>query len=89
MKLRNGDIITFKKEREIRSSPTVPLIGLNEEMLKHINSGCIHTIESVRHYDRAGVDIFCIVDDEFDFTYAGDWVESKITQSQLAEDVMV
>lgn len=89
MTLRNGDIITFKKEREIRSSPTVPLIGLNEEMLKHINSGCIHTIESVRYYGRAGVDVFCIVDDDFDFIYSEDWVESKFTQTQLAEDIMV
>ena len=89
MKLRNGDIITFKKEREIRSSPTVPIIGLNEEMLKHINSGGIHTIESVRYYARAGVDIFGIVDDDFGFSYAGDWVESKFTQTQLAEDLMV
>lgn len=89
MKLRNGDIITFKKEHEIRSSPTVPLIGLNESMLKYINSGVIHTIESVRHYARADVDIFGIVDDDFGFTYAGDWVESKFTQTQLAEDVMV
>ena len=89
MKLRNGDIITFKKEREIRSSPTVPIIGLNEEMLKHINSGCIHTIESVRYYARADVDVFGIVDDDIGFTYAGDWVESKFTQTQLAEDVMV
>lgn len=89
MTLRNGDIITFKKEHEILSSPTVPRIGLNEEMLKHINSGCIHTIESVRYYDRAGVDVFGIVDDDFGFTYAGDWVESKFTQTQLVEDVMV
>lgn len=89
MTLRNGDIITFKKEHEILSSPTVPRIGLNEEMLKHINSGCIHTIESVRFYDRAGVDVFGIVDDDFGFAYAGDWVESKFTQTQLVEDVMV
>ena len=89
MTLRNGDIITFKKEHEILSSPTVHMIGLNEEMLKHINSGCIHTIESVRYYTRAGVDIFGIVDDDFGFTYAGDWVESKFTQTQLAEDIMV
>ena len=89
MTLRNGDIITFKKEHERLSSPTVPSIGLNEEMLKRINSGCIHTIESVRYYTRAGVDVFGIVDDDFGFTYAGDWVESKFTQTQLAEDIMV
>ena len=89
MTLRNGDIITFKKEHEIRSSPTTPIIGLNEERLKHINSGCIHIIESVRYYGRAGVDVFGIVDDDFGFTYAEDWVESKFTQTQLAEDVMV
>ena len=58
MTVRNGDIITFKKEHEILSSPTVPRIGLNEEMLKHINSGCIHIIESVRYYARADVDVF-------------------------------
>lgn len=89
MTLRNGDIITFKKEHEILSSPTVPIIGLNEEMLKRINFGCIHTIESVRYYSRAGVYIFCIVDDDFDFIYSEDWVESKFTQTQLAEDLMV
>lgn len=89
MKLRNGDIITFKKEHDIRSSPTVPLIGLNDSMLKYINSGGIHTIESVNYYDRAGVYVFCIVDDGFNFIFAGDWVESKFTQTQLAEDVMV
>lgn len=89
MTLRNGDIITFKKEHEILSSPTVPIIGLNDSMLKYINSGSIHTIESVRYYARAGVDVFGIVDDDFGFTYAGDWVESKFTQTQLAEDVMV
>lgn len=89
MTLRNGDIITFKKEHEILSSPTVPIIGINESMLKYINSGGIHTIESVRYYARADVDIFGIVDDDFGFSYAGDWVESKFTQTQLAEDVMV
>lgn len=89
MKLENGDIITFKKEHEIRNSPTTPIIGLNESMLEYINSGCIHIIESVRYYARADVYIFGIVDDGFGFTYAEDWVESKFTQTQLAEDVMV
>lgn len=89
MTLKNGDIITFKKEHEIRSSPTTPMIGLNEEMLKRINSGCVNTIESVRYYSRAGVYIFCIVGDDFDFIYSEDWVKSKFTQTQLMEDLMV
>lgn len=87
MKLRNGDIIMFKKEHEIELLPSTPLIGVNTAMKKYINTGGMYVIENVRYYDRACMDVFCIVDDIY--TYAEDWVKVRITQSQLAEDVLV
>lgn len=87
MTLTNGDIITLKKEHEIRSSRSYPMLGLNETMLKSIHTGGIHIVKNLRYYDDIDEYIFCI--DRDCYTYAADWVESKLTQAQLVEDVMV
>lgn len=56
-------------------------------MLKSIHTGGIYIVKNLRYYDDIDEYIFCI--DRDCYTYAADWVESKLTKAQLVEDVMV
>lgn len=87
MTLKDGDIIMFKTEQEIECTPSMPLVGVNTTMKTYINTGGMYIVKNVRYYDRACMDVFGIVGDIY--TYAADWVKVRMTQSQLAEDVLV
>lgn len=77
-----GDRILLKPLEDVRRTHTMDVLGLNENMIKCF--GKWHFITSVQ--TRNNFTVFQIEDG---FIYAKDWIEARITENDIKNEVLI
>lgn len=77
-----GDLILLKPLKDVRGTPTMDILGLNQWMEKRF--GKWHFVTSV--YTRSNFTVFEIDDG---YMYAKDWIEARITANNLENEVIL
>lgn len=82
VELSVGDRILLKPLKDVRGTHTMDVLGLNEFMVESF--GKWHFVTSV--YTRNNFTVFEIGDD---YMYAKDWIEARITEYDIKNEVLI
>ena len=77
-----GDLILLKPLKDVRGTPTMDILGLNQWMEKRF--GKWHFVTSV--HTRNNFTVFEIEDGHI---YAKDWIEARITENDIKNEVLI
>lgn len=82
VELSAGDRILLKPLKDVRGTHTMDVLGLNEFMVECF--GKWHFVTDV--YTRNNFTVFEIGDD---YMYAKDWIEARITENDIENEVLI
>lgn len=82
VELSVGDRILLKPLKDVRGTHTMDVLGLNEFMVECF--GKWHFVTAV--YTRNNFTVFEIGDD---YMYAKDWIEARITENDIENEVLI
>lgn len=82
VELSVGDRILLKPLKDVHRTHTMDVLGLNENMVKCF--GKWHFVTFVQTYNNFTV--FKIGDD---YMYAKDWIEARITENDIENEVFI
>lgn len=77
-----GDLILLKPLKDVRGTHTMDVWGLNELMEKRF--GKWHFVTSVHTRNN-----FTVFEIEDGFIYAKDWIEARITENDIENEVLI
>ena len=77
-----GDLILLKPLKDVRGTPTMDILGLNQWMEKRF--GKWHFVTSVQTRNN-----FTVFEIDDGYIYAKDWIEARITENDIENEVIL